>query len=279
MFYGWRPHVPVATRRLLALREMEKLRRKGHAVAPVVIQGRTIAKTFWGRSWCQNLEGYSDFANRLPRGRTYVRNGSVVDLQIAPGRIDARVAGSKLYTVLVQVAALPKARWSTLCRECAGSIDSLVELLAGRFSNGVMDRVCRQRTGLFPSPSEIELACSCPDWATMCKHVAAVLYAIGARLDEKPDLLFTLRRVCAQDLIAKAGDGLTISRRGPAAGRVLRDEGLSELFGIEMAEARRAKATRPLLAPRKKQPAPLRPVATKGVRPRARGARRAKSRR
>jgi hypothetical protein len=156
MFYGWRPHVPVATRRLLALREMEKLRRKGHAVAPVVIQGRTIAKTFWGRSWCQNLEGYSDFANRLPRGRTYVRNGSVVDLQIAAGRIDARVAGSTLYTVLVQVAPLPKVRWSTLCRECAGSIDSLVELLAGRFSNGVMDRVCRQRTGLFPSPSEIE---------------------------------------------------------------------------------------------------------------------------
>jgi len=279
MFYGWRPHVPVATRRLAALREMEKLRQKGHAVAPVVIQGRTIAKTFWGRSWCQNLEGYSDFSNRLPRGRTYVRNGSVVDLQIAPGRIDARVAGSKLYTVLVQVAALPKARWSTLCSGCAGSIDSLVELLAGRFSNGVMDRVCRQRTGLFPSPSEIKLACSCPDWATMCKHVAAVLYAIGARLDEKPDLLFTLRRVEAQDLIAKAGDGLTLSRRGPAAGRVLRDEGLSELFGIEMAEAPRGKAARPAVAPRKKQPAPLLPVATKGVRPRARGAGRAKSRR
>lgn len=279
MFYGWRPHVPVATRRLLALREMEKLRRKGHAVAPVVIQGRTIGKTFWGRSWCQNLEGYSDFANRLPRGRTYVRNGSVVDLQIAPGRIDARVVGSTLYTVLVQVAALPKARWSTLCRECSGSIDSLVELLAGRFSNGVMDLVCRQRKGLFPSPSEIKFSCSCPDWATMCKHVAAVLYAIGARLDEKPDLLFTLRRVGAQDLIAKAGDGLTISRRGPAAGRLLRDEGLSELFGIEMAEAPRAKGTRPLLAPRKKQPVPLRPVATKGVRPRVRGARRARSRR
>ena len=203
----------------------------------------------------------------------------MVDLQIAPGRIDARVAGSELYTVVVQVAALPRARWSTLCRECAGSIDSLVELLAGRFSNGVMDRVCRQRTGLFPSPSELELACSCPDWATMCKHVAAVLYAIGARLDENPDLLFTLRRVCAQDLIAKAGDGLTLSRSGPAAGRVLRDEGLSELFGIEMAEAPRAKATRPLLVPRNKQPAPLRPVATQGIRPRARGARRAKSRR
>lgn len=279
MFYGWRPYVPLSTRRRAALREMEKLRQKGHAVAPVVIQGRTIAKTFWGRSWCQNLEGYSDFANRLPRGRTYARNGSVVDLQIAPGRVDARVAGSTLYTVHVQVAAVPKAHWRSLCRECAGSIDSLVELLAGRFSNGVMDRVCRQRTGLFPSPSEIQLACSCPDWAAMCKHVAAVLYAIGARLDEKPDLLFTLRRVCAQDLIAKAGDGLALTRKGPAAGRVLRDEGLSELFGIEMAEAPRGKAARPPVAPGKRKPAPLRPVAVRGVRPRARGAGRAKGRR
>ena len=279
MFYGWRPYVPAAARRRAAMREMEKLRQKGHAVAPVVIEGRTIAKTFWGKSWCQNLEGYSDFANRLPRGRTYVRNGSVVDLQIAPGRVDARVAGSRLYTILVQVAAVPKARWSTLCRECAGSIDSLVELLAGRFSNGVMDRVCRRGTGLFPSPSEIKLGCSCPDWATMCKHVAAVLYAVGARLDERPDLLFTLRRVCAQDLIAKAGDGLTLTRKGPATGRVLRDEGLSELFGIEMAEAPRGKTARPPVAPRGRKPTPLRRGAVKSVRQRGRGPGPAKSRR
>ena len=186
--YGWRPYVSVAERRRKAAREMQKLRKKGHPVSPVVIEGRTIARTFWGKAWCDNLERYSDFANRLPRGRTYVRNGSVVDLQIAPGEVNALVSGSELYKVAVKVSAVPKARWTSICADCAGAIDSLVELLQGRFSKGVMERICQQKTGLFPAPAEIEFSCSCPDWASMCKHVAAVLYGIGARLDEQPEL-------------------------------------------------------------------------------------------
>ena len=177
-----------------ASREMDKLKKKGHPVSPVVIEGRTIVKTFWGKAWCENLERYSDFENRLPRGRTYVRNGSVIDLQIAPGEIKALVSGSEIYKVTVKVAPVAKARWKSICKDCAGAIDSLVELLQGRFSKGVMERVCRQKTGLFPSPDEIQLSCSCPDWADMCKHVAAVLYGIGARLDQQPDLLFRLAR-------------------------------------------------------------------------------------
>jgi hypothetical protein len=90
--YEWRPYVPVAERRRKAMREMEKRKKKGHAVSPVTVEGRTIARTFWGKAWCENLEGYSDYANRLPRGRTYVRNGSVVDLQIKPGEIHATSA-------------------------------------------------------------------------------------------------------------------------------------------------------------------------------------------
>ena len=125
MFYGWRPYVPVARRRQLAQREMAKLGRKGHVVSPVVIQGRTIATTFWGKAWCENLERYSDYSNRLPRGRTYVRNGSVVDLQIAPGRVAARVSGSSLYEVKIDVLPVAKARWSALSQECAGAIGSL----------------------------------------------------------------------------------------------------------------------------------------------------------
>jgi uncharacterized Zn finger protein len=236
MFYGWRPYVPVSVRRQRAERELDRLRKKGHPVSPVVVDGRAIAKTFWGQSWCRNLERYSDYSNRLPRGRTYVRNGSVVDLQIAPGQVAARVAGSSLYKVRVEVSAVPKARWAALCKGCAGGIDSLVELLQGRLSKGVMERICAERTGLFPSPAEIEFACSCPDWASMCKHVAAVLYGVGARLDERPELLFALRRVDQKDLIARAGKDLRLSRKGPAAGKVLADEGLSEMFGIELAE-------------------------------------------
>jgi uncharacterized Zn finger protein len=236
MFDGWRPYVPVHVRRERAKREMERLRKKGHPISPVVVEGRAITKTFWGQSWCRNLERYSDYSSRLPRGRTYVRNGSVVDLQIAAGEVTARVAGSALYTVQVKVRVVPKARWAALCSDCAGGIDSLVELLQGRLSKGVMARICAEETGLFPTPAEIEFSCSCPDWATMCKHVAAVLYGVGARLDERPELLFTLRRVDQGDLIGRAGKDLPLARKGPSAGKVLADEGLSELFGIELAE-------------------------------------------
>jgi len=233
--YGWRPYVSVAARRRKAEREMQKLRKKGHPVSPVMIAGRTIARTFWGKAWCDNLERYSDFSNRLPRGRTYVRNGSVLDLQIAPGEVKALVSGSAIYKVTVKVAAVPKARWASICTDCAGAIDSLVELLQGRFSKGVMERICQQTTGLFPAPAEIEFSCSCPDWASMCKHVAAVLYGVGARLDGQPECLFTLRKVDEKALIARAGRGLPLSRKGPAGDRVLAAEGLSELFGLEMA--------------------------------------------
>src|SRR5258706_4305747 len=233
-YYGWRPYVSVAQRRRQAASEMAKLKKKGSLVSPVAVEGRTIVKTFWGRAWCENLERYSDFANRLPRGRTYVRNGSVIDLQIAPGEIKALVSGSEIYKVAVKVSPVAKARWQSICKDCAGAIDSLIELLQGRFSKGVMERVCRQKTGLFPSPEEIQLSCSCPDWADMCKHVAAVLYAIGARLDQQPDLIFRLHNVDEKELIAGAGTALPQARKAPAAGKVLGGEDLSVLFGLDM---------------------------------------------
>jgi uncharacterized Zn finger protein len=224
---------------------MAKLKKKGHPVSPVVVEGRTIVKTFWGKAWCENLEQYSDFANRLPRGRTYVRNGSVIDLQIAPGEIKALVSGSSIYKVAVKVAPVEKARWQSICKDCAGAIDSLIELLQGRFSKGVMERVCRQKTGLFPSPHEITLSCSCPDWADMCKHVAAVLYGIGARLDQQPELLFRLHSVDEKDLIAGAGKALPQSKKAPAAGKVLGGEDLAALFGLDMAPSAGPTAAKP----------------------------------
>jgi uncharacterized Zn finger protein len=265
-YYDWKPYVPVAARRLRAAREVAKLAKKGQRTSPVVIDGRKIAKTFWGEAWCDNLERYSDFANRLPRGRTYVRNGSVVDLQIAPGAVTARVSGSDLYQIEVKVAAVPKARWNSVCKDCAGAIDSLVELLQGRFSQGVMTRICHEKTGLFPAPEEIEFTCSCPDWAWMCKHVAAVLYGIGARLDEQPDLLFALRKVDQQDLIARAGKGLAGTGKGPTAGKVLDAGDLSEMFGIEMAQAAKPRTA---AVRRKKRALRMEPVAPPKVKPAA----------
>jgi uncharacterized Zn finger protein len=236
-YYGFKPYVSVRSRRAQAARDLVKLQKKGRTISPIVIEGRTIAKTFWGEAWCDNLERYSDFANRLPRGRTYVRNGSVVDLQVGPGRVTALVSGSTMYEVQVTVGPVPRPGWMAICKDCSGAIDSLVELLQGRFSKGVMMRLCAEKTGLFPSPKDILFTCSCPDWASMCKHVAAVLYGIGARLDHQPELLFTLRKVDQQDLITKAGSDFSKQRKGPAGAKVLASDDLSEMFGIEMAPA------------------------------------------
>ncbi len=245
--WGWRPYVPVADRGRKAARMLEKLKKKGQPISPVVIEGRAIAKTFWGKAWCDNLERYSDFANRLPRGRTYVRNGSVVDLQIGASKVEALVSGSEIYKVAVKVTPASKGRWRAICADCAGAIDSLVELLQGRFSKGVMERLCQQRTGLFPSPQEIQLSCSCPDWASMCKHVAAVLYGIGARLDQQPELLFRLHNVDEKELIAKAGKELPLARKAPGAEKTLGTEDLSAIFGLEIAQT--ADSASPLPAP------------------------------
>jgi uncharacterized Zn finger protein len=234
-YFASRPYISVAEKRRNAEREVAKLKKRGQSIAPVRIEGRTIAKSFWGRAWCANLERYSDYENRLPRGRSYVRNGSVVDLQIGKGEVAAMVAGSELYKIKVSIAPVAKARWKFICRDCAGSIDSLVELLQGRLAKGVMDRVCRRGDGLFPSPGEIKLECSCPDWADMCKHVSAVLYGVGARLDEKPQLLFVLRGVDENELIASAGQDFPLSRVTPGVAKVLNDTDAAALFGLEMA--------------------------------------------
>ena len=187
--FGWRPYVSVAERRAKAARELSKLAKKtGRAASPVVLDGRKIAATFWGKAWCDNLEAYSDFANRLPRGRTYVRNGSVVDLQINKGNVTALVSGSELYKIEIKIKPLAPTLWKSIQTECAGKIDSLMELLQGKLSSAVMQIVTRHERGLFPTPKEIDLDCSCPDWADLCKHVAASLYGVGAKLDQNPTL-------------------------------------------------------------------------------------------
>lgn len=236
-YFAWDPYIPVAKRRQQAAQKIAQLKKQGQTITPVTPEGRTITKTFWGKAWCCNLERYSDYANRLPRGRTYVRNGSVIDLQIDAGEVTAMVSGSEIYRVNVRVARVPAAHWSALCRDCAGTIDSLVELLQGRLSRAVMDRVCQPGRGLFPSPKDIRLWCSCPDWADMCKHVAAVLYGVGVRLDTQPELLFRLRSVDEKDLLATAGQGIPLTKEGPTSAKVLNGGDLAALFGLEMAAA------------------------------------------
>jgi uncharacterized Zn finger protein len=231
---GWAPYVPVAERRQKAAREIARLKKAGQTVTPIVIEGRKIAASFWGKAWCDNLESYQDYANRLPRGRSYVRNGAVIDLRIGPREVRAKVIGSEIYSILITIKHLPAAAWISICADCAGRVDSLVELLQGKLSKPVMDRVCRQADGLFPKPGDIKLSCSCPDSASMCKHVAAALYGAGARLDAEPELLFRLRAVDAREIFANLDAALPASRSGGSGTRLDADD-LSDIFGIDMA--------------------------------------------
>jgi len=232
-YRDFQPYVSVAERRARGAREAAKRMAKGQKTEPVLITGRVIARTFWGAAWCEHLEGYSDFANRLPRGRTYAKNGSIVHLEVEKGRASALVQGTELYEVSVTVVPLTKARWQKIVRACAGRIDSAVELLQGKLSAAVMGVVTDRSAGLFPAPGEIEMTCSCPDHAEMCKHLAATLYGLGARLDDRPELLFVLRAVNHADLIGTIAAPAAARARRPRA-KGLADEDLAGVFGIEL---------------------------------------------
>jgi uncharacterized Zn finger protein len=265
--WGFRPYVPLAQKRANAVRELARLTKKtGRKPEPIVLgdRKRQIATTFWGKAWCDNLERYADFANRLPRGRGYVRNGSVVDLAITKGKVQARVAGSRLYTVEIGITPMAKTRWRQVVARCTGRIASLVGLLRGELSTDVMTVLVDARQGLFPAPREISMDCSCPDWADMCKHVAAVLYGVGTRLDAKPELFFVLRQVDQAELLSSATSGASSRSRaggGAGSGKRIASDKLASVFGIDIVDeplsttrarpiGRQAKATKRRVAPR-----------------------------
>lgn len=238
-YSSFKPYVPMAERRANSAREVARRIKKGHAVSPVNIDGKTITSTFWGKAWCTNLESYSDFENRLPRGRTYVRNGSVVDLRIEKGKVKALVSGSELYEIQIDIAAQSKKNWLALKEQCAGKIGTLVELLQGKLSKAVMELVTDRDQGLFPKPKEIQMRCSCPDYAGMCKHVAAVMYGVGNRLDSSPELLFLLRAVDHRELIEQAIPAAPIQGRCHAPTIAMGD--LEAIFDIAIGDAPLAK--------------------------------------
>jgi len=227
----WPKYVPVAARREKARKQMEKLRKKGANIHPVELEGKTIATSFWGKGWCTHLESFSDFSNRLPRGRAYVRNGSVCHLGIKAGEIEAYVSGSALYKVSIGIEELSPVVWKKIRKKCAGQVGSMLELLQGKLSNQVMRIVTDRDQGLFPKPEEIKFSCSCPDWAVMCKHVAAVLYGVGSRLDRDPALLFALRGADPEELIASE---VSLPRGDRSQDDSLGGDQLADIFGIDI---------------------------------------------
>jgi uncharacterized Zn finger protein/predicted transcriptional regulator of viral defense system len=238
-YWGFPRYESVAQKKDRAARKRKELEKKNPRIQPVLLEGRALASTWWGRAWNENLERYADFANRIGRGRSYVRHGAVLDLQIEPGEVAALVQGTRArpYAVRITIAALDPKTWMQIKVACAGQLESLQDLLAGRFPKALADIFSARGKGLFPSPGEIKLDCSCPDWATMCKHVAATLYGIGVRLDQDPALFFKLRRVQMEDLVTETLDeaaGRLLKKAGRKSGRVIADSDLGDVFGIVM---------------------------------------------
>jgi len=237
-YYDYPKYVSVAEKKEKARKSLEKLAKKDKNLQPVIIEGRTLAKSWWGKAWNQNLESYADFSNRIARGRSYVRSNTVLDLKISSGKVLAKVQGSRVkpYDITIQIDSLESKKWDQVVALCNHRVDSLEQLLEGNFPKELEVLFREKKYGMFPSPKEIRFDCSCPDWASMCKHVAAVLYGIGARLDQNPMLFFELRSLNGEELIRKSMEKKMesmLKNAGKKSSRGISDKEASDLFGLD----------------------------------------------
>ena len=238
-YWGFPRYVSVGEKKQRSKKKLEQLKKKNKKIEPIIIEDRVLAHTWWGKAWNKNLEGYADYSNRIGRGRSYVRCGSVLDLQISEGKVQSLVLGSesKPYSIEIRIKPLEKSVWRKIKGVCDGKLDSLQELLVGKFPKALGEIFTAHGNGLFPSPEEIDFDCSCPDWASMCKHVAATLYGVGTRLDEDPNLFFALRKIEINDLISETVKDKTeelLTKAKKKSRRIIEDQDLSSVFGIEL---------------------------------------------
>lgn len=215
---------------------VKKEKARGKQLEPVNISGRTIVKSWWGQSWCDNLERYADYGSRLERGKRYVRSGAVVDLKIHFGKIQARVQGRRKtpYKVEIRISPLSEERCQKIMERCGRRIENLEGLIAGNFPDELKE-IFLEEEGLFPAPKEISFSCSCPDWALLCKHVAAVLYGVGARLDESPLLFFELRGIDAGrfiDVALQSKVEQMLANVECKSDRIICEQDIGNLFGV-----------------------------------------------
>ncbi|MCD6310915.1 MAG: hypothetical protein J7M11_00430 [Elusimicrobia bacterium] len=241
-YHGWPRYVPISEKIAKAQRKLKQLKKKNPDIKPVIVEGRTLAHSWWGKAWNSNLARYADYENRIGRGRSYVRNGNVLDLQIMPGKVEALVMGtsSSPYTVTIEIRPIKKALLLKIQKVCETKVESLQELLAGKFPKNLIEIFTAKGHGLFPSLRDIKFDCDCPDWANMCKHVAAVLYGIGVRFDKSPELFFELRKIQMKTLIKKAVAAKSkklLKKSRKKTSRVIEDADISRIFNIDMADA------------------------------------------
>jgi uncharacterized Zn finger protein len=254
-YYGFAPYVSVASKKAKALKKLAQLKKKNPGIAPLTVEGNKLAHTWWGKAWNSNLEKYADYSNRIGRGRSYIRNGFVLDFKIKPGQVSSLVhgSGSQPYQISIKIQPLKKAAAEKIRQQCEGQIESLQELIEGRFPKQLAEIFTAKGQGLFPTPQEIHFNCSCPDSASMCKHIAATLYGVGVKLDQDPKLFFHLRQTNLSDLITQAIKGKSekmLKQAEKKTSRVITDLDTASIFGIDMDE--KVVATKPSPVPTKK---------------------------
>ena len=256
--YRFPKYVSVAEKKSKAEKKIKQLKKKNPAIAPVYVKSSKLAESWWGISWNKNLESYADYSNRIGRGRSYVRHGAVLDLKIKPGKIISLVQGavSRPYTIEITIKKIKKSAWQNIIHECRGKVNSLNALLDGQLPKSMMDILTHKKGGIFPSPDEIEFNCSCPDWAYMCKHIAATLYGVGTRLDQTPALFFTLRGVKMDNLVSQAirkeADQLITKSKINKSKRIISNADLSSTLGIDFDDTVIPGSTKPRLPGKKK---------------------------
>ncbi|MBI4653074.1 hypothetical protein HY750_02370 [Candidatus Kuenenbacteria bacterium] len=239
-YYNYYPrYISVSERCDKARKKLKQLKKKNPNITPLILNGTKLVNTWWGKAWNTNLEKYADYSNRIGRGRSYIRNGFVLDFKIKPGEITSLVQGTEShpYKVIIKIKPLDKKVWNKIKKQCEGKIESLQELIEGRFPKNLIEIFIAKSKGLFPSPKEIEFDCDCLDWASMCKHVAATLYGVGVKLDDDPKLFFLLRKVQINDLITEAlrdKSKKMLKKAKEKTSRVIDNLDAVEMFGIEI---------------------------------------------
>ena len=263
--WGYPQYISVAAKKAQAEKKLKQLQKKMPDIRPVILAGNSLARTWWAKAWNKNLERYADYTNRIGRGRSYLRHGAVLDLKLTSGTARALVMGSASspYEVVITIQPIERPQWRAIKKHCEGHLKSLQDLLAGKFPKALEEIFFTQEQGLFPTPKTISFHCSCPDSASMCKHVAATLYGIGARFDEDPSLFFTLRGADTRDLIVEAVQDKAaelLKRTKRKSSKVIDDADLADIFGIDM-------DNKPAFASSKPNPPRERPGPKKNVQP------------
>ena len=196
---------------------------------------RKMCLTWWGQEWCNNLESYADYRSRLERGRRYVRSNTVVDLKIFANQVKAKVQGTDLYEVTVDFAKPKPADIEKIKKLTGNRIANVEMLLKGNFPDELKELFTQNKPGLFPTPEEIKFDCDCLDWADMCKHVAAVMYGIGIRIDADPLQFFKLRGIDIDEFLTQVVDDKVanmLKNIDVKSDRIMKDANVATIFGI-----------------------------------------------